>query len=230
MGKLFDLDSPFMNVMNKLSDLIIINVIYIICCIPVFTIGAATTALYYTTLKIVEDRGSSVVKSFFHSFVQNFKQGTIIWLILVLLGAVLGIDFYIMGQTGSDSYATIKALLLVPVIAILFTTAYVFPLLSRFDNTVKRTITNAFLLSICNLPKTVAAVVLNILPIGILYVSLRLLPVTFLIGFSGVAYLNCLMFLKVFERIMPKEENENSEEVAEQVIEQSAVEEPVEQK
>ena len=68
MGKLFDLDSPFMNVMNKLSDLIIINVIYIICCIPVFTIGAATTALYYTTLKIVEDRGSSVVKSFFHSF------------------------------------------------------------------------------------------------------------------------------------------------------------------
>lgn len=217
MGKLFDLDSPFMNVMNKLSDLIIINVIYIICCIPVFTIGAATTALYYTTLKIVEDRGSSAVKGFFHSFAQNFKQGTIIWLIFVLLGAVLGIDFYIMGLTDSDSYSAIKALLLVPVIAILFTTAYVFPLLSRFDNTVKRTITNAFLLSICNLPKTVAAVVLNILPIGIIYVSLRLLPVTFLIGFSGVAYLNCLMFLKVFERIMPEqEENEERDEITEQ--------------
>ena len=55
MSKLFDLDSPFMNVINKLSDIIIINLVYIFCCLPVFTIGAATTALYYTVYKIIED-------------------------------------------------------------------------------------------------------------------------------------------------------------------------------
>lgn len=208
MSKLLDLDSPFMSAMYKVSDLIIVNVLYIICCIPVVTIGAATSALYYTTLKVAEDRGSSVVKSYFHSFRDNFKQGTIIWLFVLLAGIILGLDFYILYLFEGGGSKAVRVLLMVPVIALIFTVCYVFPLLARFENTVKKTIVNAFLLSIGNLPKTIAAVALNVLPIGILYLSLRFVPFTFLIGFSGAAFLNSLMFLKIFERIMPKEEGQ----------------------
>lgn len=210
MSKLLDLDSPFMSALYKASDLIIVNVLYIICCIPVVTIGAATAALYYTTLKIAEDRGSSVVKSYFHSFRDNFRQGTIIWFLTLFAGIILGLDFYILYLFEAGGSKAVRVLLMVPVIALAFTVCYAFPLLARFENTVKGTIVNAFLLSICNLPKTIAAVVLNIIPIGILYFSLRFVPFTFLIGFSGTAFLNSLLFLKVFERIMPKEEPEEA--------------------
>ena len=213
MSKGMDMNSPVMGTMFKLSDLVIVNVIYIMCCIPIFTIGAATTALYYTTLKLVEDRGSSAVKAFFHSFKQNFRQATTIWVLCLLLGAILGADFYILNMVGSDSYPVVRVLLIVPAIVMLFTMTYVFPVLSRFDNTIKRTIINAFLLSVINFPKTILMILLNVIPFAICVFSLRLLPVTALVGFTGIAYINCMMFLKIFEKIMTKDETEEEEGV-----------------
>jgi uncharacterized membrane protein YesL len=173
-------------------------------------VGVATTALYYTTLKLAEDRGSSVIKSFFHAFKDNFKQGTLIWLIVAVLISVMGADFYIMNQMDAGVYQGMKALLIVPAVVIAFTTAYVFPLLARFDNTIKNTLRNAFLLSVSNLPKTIAVLIIDILPIGVLLFSFKAIPVIFFIGFAGAAYLNSMIFLKIFDKItLPQEEGES---------------------
>ena len=89
MGRIFSLDSPLFSFLNKVADLILLNILTMICCLPIITIGASMTALHYVVLKMVRDEESYIVRSYFKSFRQNFKQATIIWLILLLVGAVL---------------------------------------------------------------------------------------------------------------------------------------------
>ena len=90
-------DGRIMSFLAKLGDMFILNIMYLVCCIPVVTIGAATTALYYNTLKMAENREAYVWKDFLKSFRQNFRQATIIWMIILVIGAVLVGDFLVMG-------------------------------------------------------------------------------------------------------------------------------------
>ena len=95
MGKLFDLESPLFSGLNKMADLIYLNLLTFVCCIPIITIGASMTALNYVVLKMVRNEDSHLTRQFFKSFKQNFKQATIIWLIILLAIIVLAGDFYI---------------------------------------------------------------------------------------------------------------------------------------
>ena len=72
--KIFDLDSPLMNVLNKMADLMWLNILTLICCIPVITAGAALTSMHYVALKIVRNEESYITRSFFKSFKTNFRQ------------------------------------------------------------------------------------------------------------------------------------------------------------
>ena len=93
---LFNYDNPVWRFIGKLGDLVLLNLLWVICCIPVFTAGAATTAVYYVTLKLVRDDDGSTIKSFFHSFTQNFKQATAIWLMILVAGGLLGFDLWFL--------------------------------------------------------------------------------------------------------------------------------------
>ena len=95
MGRLFDLESPLFVFLGKLADLLILNILTLICCIPVFTIGASLTAMNYVALKMVRNEETYIVKSFFKSFRQNFRQATLIWLIYLLVFVILIGDFFI---------------------------------------------------------------------------------------------------------------------------------------
>ena len=72
--KIFDLDSPLMNVLNKMADLMWLNILTLICCIPIITAGAAFTSMHYVALKIVRNEESYITRSFFKSFKTNFVQ------------------------------------------------------------------------------------------------------------------------------------------------------------
>ena len=89
MGRFFNIDSPIMVGLNKLADLIWLNILTFICCIPIITVGASITALNYVALKMVRNEEGYVTRSFFKSFKQNFKQATIIWLIMLLVAAII---------------------------------------------------------------------------------------------------------------------------------------------
>ena len=89
MSRMFSYDGPLMTFIGKIADLLILNVIWLLCCIPIITIGPATTAMYYVTLKLARNEEPSIVKSFFHSFKMNLKQGIFMFLAFVLIGAVL---------------------------------------------------------------------------------------------------------------------------------------------
>ena len=155
MGKFFNLDSPVMNALNKMADLIWLNILTLICCIPVITIGASLTALNYVTLKLVRDEEGYVTKAFFKSFKQNFKQATIIWLILLLVIALLLGDFLILNYSSVQFPSWIRVALIAILALVLFATIHVFPILARFENTVANTFKNSLYMGILSLPKTI---------------------------------------------------------------------------
>ena len=90
--RFFSYDSTFGQLFIKISYGCCLNILWLICCLPIFTIGASTTALYYTSFKIAKDEGSFITTMFFRSFRQNFRQATVIWLIMLVTGLILGAD------------------------------------------------------------------------------------------------------------------------------------------
>ncbi len=140
--KFLSYDSPFGQLLMKLCYSCYLNLIWFICCIPVVTIGASTTALYYTSLKIVRDEDRSVARTFFRSFRENFRQATVLWLILLAIGLVLAADGYIVYHLRASSTGTIAvvwtlvlALLIAAAVVYTVVLLYVFPLVASVSNT-----------------------------------------------------------------------------------------------
>ena len=214
--KLFNLDSPVMVFLTKVANLMILNLLTIICCIPIITVGPAVTALYYVTIKMARGDEPYIVKSYFKSFKDNFKQATILWSVMLALIIVLILDWEVVVLMMSGTGAKImKVVLGVVTIFFVMTALYIFPVLSRFENTIKQTVKNAFLISIMSLPKTVVIILIHLLPLGLLLLTIQALPFLFLLGMPAVAYLSSMMFVRVFKKFEPEEEDlGNGDELA----------------
>ena len=143
MDRLFNMDNKFFTVMGHVADLMILNIVFLICCLPVVTIGASLTALHYVTLKMARNEESYIVRSFFKSFKQNFRQATIINLIMLAVGAVLYVDLNIVtNMTGSMS-KVLYILLIAFAFLYLIVFLYIYPVLAKFYNSIKNTFRNA---------------------------------------------------------------------------------------
>lgn len=206
MGHLFNMDNPVWVAMGKLADLIILNCLVVICSLPVFTIGASWTALYFVTVRMVKKEESYITKDFFHSFKENFKQATIIWMMILLVLAVFALDYRIYKlMPGVIPKPVIVAVLVVAVI-LMVTTIYVFPVLSRFQNTIKNTIKNAFLMSVVHVPYTIVFLLLLLLPIVACLVFWQFVPFVAMVGISVPAYWASLLWVRIFKKFEPKDE------------------------
>ncbi len=219
MSSIFNVDGPLFSGLGKIADLFFLNILFLICCIPLFTIGTSISALYYVTLKMVKNEEGHISQSFFKAFKMNFKQGTAIWLIAVAVGGILLADYAIMSGYVMDLGAlpdlvrkVLLVLLLVVGICYLFTVRYVFPLLARFENSVKNTIINAFLISVRHLPYTVLLLLIVAAGIALLYFFPRLLILLFILFFSSIAYFSSYLFVKIFAYYMPEEEEDKEAE------------------
>lgn len=211
MRNFFNLDNPFMIFLSRLTDVIILNVMCLICCIPVVTIGASLTALHYVTVKMVKDEESYVLKDFFRSFKQNFKQATIIWLLVLLVTVIFTVDRRIIVNMGEGIPKIVEILIYTIFLFVAMTTMYVFPVLSRFENTIVGTIKNAFLLSVLNFPKTILMAVIYILPTVVSLIHIAAFPVFLMLGLSGGAFLNSYLWKGIFKKFEPEEVPEGEE-------------------
>ncbi len=213
----FNYDNPVWRFIGKFFDIMILNVLWFVCSIPIVTIGASTTAVYYVTLKLVRDEEGATIKSFFKSFRENFKQSTIIWLLMLAAGAVIGFDmyFFLMMQTEASTFRTVMISIFGGFgILYLFIGLFVFPLQSRFYNPVKRTLFNAFFMSVRHFLQTIGMLAINIgIPFLALFVAPILQPVLFLFGFPLLAFINSYIFAVIFEKYMPEKEEEPDREL-----------------
>lgn len=212
MDRLFDIEGPLFTTLTRIADLFILNFLFILCCLPVFTIGAATSALYYVTMKMAADEDCYTVKGYFKAFKENFKKSTIIWIIDAFVGASLFLDYKIIrGDFGAifnpqSRFTNVMFILfLLTSIIWIYVSLYVYPIQAKFENTVKNTIVNALYMSILNLPKTLLMLVITAFPWVIMYYVDRAI-VFYIIVFSVVAYMNSFIFVRIFRAYEKKEE------------------------
>ncbi len=219
LSNIFNYDNPVWRFMGKFCDILLLNILWTLCSIPIVTIGASTTAVYYVTLKLVRDEEGPTVRSFFRSFKENFKQATVIWLILLVAGLLIGFDlyFFLMLRTGASAFRTVMVAIFGAFALIyLFIALFIFPLQARFYSSVKRTFLNAFFVSVRHCFHSLGLIGIDIaLPLVALFFLPILQPILFLFGFPLVAFINSFAIVGVFDKYMPKEEEPEETELPE---------------
>lgn len=205
---IFNYDGPLMQFLSRLADFIILNILFITCCLPIFTIGASCSALYTVTLKMAKNEESYVTKTFFKAFKDNFKISTLCWLILAAIGVILWIDYRIAPQLFKGASFILQTIFGAFGIILGVVILYVFPYIARFENTLKNTLKNSILIGISNLPYTLLMLAVTIgIPVISSFIGIKITGIFWiLIGSAAIAYINSIFFRKVFYKYEPHEE------------------------
>lgn len=210
MDQIFNLDNKFFRGVSKIIDCVWLSILWFICCIPVFTIGAATTALYYTVNKTIRNDRGYPSAEFFSAFKSNFKQSTVIWLILMAVYVLLGFDGYVMYQYAEAGAEIGKIYIIFFVFAAIVTMwgFYIFPYIARFENTTKNVLKNTVYIAISNVHWTVVLTVLFIA----MWVGIYLLPPLAIIMPVLYNLFKNIAIEHVFKKYMTPEDLELEEE------------------
>lgn len=209
---IFSYDSKFSQLFLKLSYACWLNMMWMICSLPIITIGASTTALYSVTLKIADEKESNITKQFITAFRSNFKQSTRMWLLLLLAGILIGGDFYVvlhMRSMSSGSLAIMWTLNLALLIAIsiiyVVVLIYIFPLIARFENTDQAMLKNSLLIGIHYLFCTIVVAAIHFV---MFYAVVAVFTPLILLGEGLCALLSSYMLINVFRVISYRPEED----------------------
>lgn len=214
MGNIFSPDSKLMQILSRVADVLILNVLFFVSCLPVVTIGAAATAMYSVCFRWNTDTEGGLLKDYWRGFRSNFKQATIIWLLILAAVVICCVDLFAAEKYGGI-FAKFTIVFQIVLVVTGIVAGYVFPTLSRYHNTVKQTLKNALLLSLSYLWRTIAITVLNFLPLLALLLDtslfIKLCPLMATVYFSGTAYI----IRQVLTPIYSEQESKTSTEYAE---------------
>ncbi len=195
---MFKLDSPLMNFLNKVADIMILNIIVIIFSLPLFTMGAAFTAAYYIGYKMVKNEESYIIRGFWHSFKDNFRQSTILWIIMLAVAGIIAMDYRIVFFSGMEFSRNMRIVMIVATIVLAMGAVYIFPMQARYTNTIKNTLKNSFLMALAHLPTSFVMVVVFALPVALAYFIPQILPATVLLALGCVLYFQSFLLMKIF--------------------------------
>ena len=204
MKNLFNLDNPFVQFLSRVGDLIIVNTLFLLCCLPVVTIGASVAALHKVSQAIILDEDNGTVKTFFRGFRDNFRQATALWLMMLLFAAAMVCNwFLILGFAGGS--ALLKGIVLAFSAVVLILAVWMFPLMTRYSNSLRQHANNALILAVVKLPRTLGLVVLVALPGIVAAVSFQTFLTTLVfwitVGFGFVGYASAALVRPVFKEL-----------------------------
>ena len=210
MGKLFDPNHPIMRCLTDIANIILLSCAWLICSIPVLTIGPATAALYYVAQKLVAGENPKIFRSFFHSFRDNLKQGMILTLIFGISAALLGYD-YLFSYMVNESLGKILRIVFVVAAAVwLMLACYTFPLQAQFQNRIKITLQNALFLALSHLGQTVMVMLIHLVPVAVCLalpeLFARLLPLWIFAAPGLIAFLCTLRLRKLWASLRQQAE------------------------
>ena len=198
MNSFFDLDNPAWRFVGKFFDACFLSVVCLIFCLPIFTIGAANTALYYVFLKLAKDEEGYLIRDFIKSFRQNFKQATIVGILLTIIGIILIVDIFwfktkanVLGNQ-QDYFMYYIFWIIFLVYSVIY--LYIFPLIAKFENNTKNMFKFAFIMSIKHLGWTTLMIVLAVV---IILSASKVPPI--LVFIPGIlAFFNSHIFNHIF--------------------------------
>lgn len=213
-------DNIIVRALSKICDMVCLNILWLICSIPIITIGASTAALYTVMLKMVKNEEGYIFRGFFKAFKSNFKQSTIMWIVILLLGIVCWIDYRVAGVMPGMGGRIMRIIFLLLGFILLSVTIYIFPLTARYENTIRNTVRNALILTVGKLPYTLLMVVVTVGSVIIsLWNSMTLMfaiPLWFIIGVSLIAWINSYILRRVFMIFDSVENGTNDENTQEE--------------
>ena len=215
MKKLFGLDSPIVQFMEHVADFFILNLLTLLCCIPLITVGAALTAHSKVMQNIVMDEEQPVMKAYFQAFIGNFKQATVFWLAALVMIVLCAVDVLLIRVYFHEGWVEIVDWVLVILgIMALGVLCYAFPMIARYENSLKEHLRNSVVLAIGALPRTLLLVLLAAFPVILAVMSLELffntLFIWFTCGISIVLFLQALILRPVFRRLEPEDDEQES--------------------
>lgn len=205
MNKIFGENGSIYRGINKLVDLIMLNVLFILSCVPIITVGVAYVSMYQITLKMIKNEESYIVRSYVKGIKENLKKATICWGVIVVILMVLGVDFFITFSLDNPIRKILLVLLLSVLLITIMVSSYVFPLMAMFENSLKNTVKNAVIISMSKIVYTVVIVSVNILPVGLIFcmenIEIDIVKFYLLVGFSLSAYINSFFLQSVFKKV-----------------------------
>ncbi|MDO4623400.1 MAG: DUF624 domain-containing protein [Eubacteriales bacterium] len=202
---IFSMDNPFFRFVGRCVDLVWINILTLVCAIPVFTAGAALTAMYRVLLNITLKQESGITKEFFRAFKENFKSATRVFLPVLLAFLILFSNAYMIRQGVLDGWGDLYIVVCVSIGIIAGLLAiflqYYTSLLARYDASVKQTIQNAIRLMFACFPQSLCMVIILISPIALMLLSNYFMGFWFLYGISFPAYFIAMILGKIYTRV-----------------------------
>lgn len=216
---IFSYESKFSQIMMRIAYGTYLNLLWVVCSLPIFTIGASTTALYYVACKIAKNEEGDLTQQFFRAFRSNFKQATLIWIPLLLLGIVLGVDIYVLLRlraTSTGAVAIMWTIMLAVVICACIAYAielmYVFPLLAKVENTSLNMVKNALLIGIHYLNCTLVVFAIHF---AMFVVAVRFFTPILIMGEGLCAVASAYFFNPVIDALSTKPGQEGRTHVEE---------------
>lgn len=211
MRGLLSPDNPVMRFITRIVYSVYLNILWFVCCIPIVTAGASTTALFYVTLKMVKNEEGNITSQFFRAFRENFKFSTKVWLIMLALGIVLGVDGFVLYHMRFENWfwAILTAVFLVVIVAYLIIAMYIFPLMARFSNTVRMMFINAIMIGMRFLLCTALMAVIYFV---MAFIVINIFTPAIVFGEGLCAFLCSYLLSNILAMCEPKEADEGTEE------------------
>ncbi len=211
MERIFSPDNPVMVLITKITLCVYLNILWVICCLPIVTAGASTTALFYVTLKMVRNEEGGVTRQFFRAFRNNFRQSTAAWLILLAVGLLMGADGYVLWHLRGENafWAILTAVFLVAVAAFAIVLMYIFPLMARFENNLRAMFLNSVMIGMRFL---LCTVLMAAIYIAMAAIVIFVFTPAIAFGEGLCAYLCSYLLSRIFSLCEPKEAEEAVEE------------------
>lgn len=197
---MFDYEGRLFRALSFFADMILLQILWVVFSLPIVTIGASTTAAYYAAMKKLEFEEGHLWSNFLRGFRGNFAQATKLWLLVLAAGGVLAGDLMFSRSVGGAAGMGMMAFFTAFALLFFFTLIYLFPVQARFENTMMRTLKNAFLMSIANIPYTILALALGafLSLVGFFIPHILILEILCSIGlYFGIT---SVFFLKIFKK------------------------------
>lgn len=204
------MNGKFYALVEDIADIFYLNILWLICSLPIITAGASTTALLYVSMRRELGEDSYILKDFFHSFKENFLESSLVWVVLLLSGSGLGFAAVRCFCSGTAAAMVFSVIIFVILIFYILVLLYVFALIARFKNTLAKTVLNAFIISLKYWKYTVFMLGLIIAVLFLVYMVPYLGIAVLLFGASGYAKFSSHRYLEIFEKI--KEAADGKEE------------------
>ena len=195
-------DSPVMDFLRTVTNLVIVNILYIICSIPIITFGAAYSAKYYVAMKVIRGEGTGVVIPFFKAFKRNFKQATAVWIVMLVAIFLIIFDWRWITYNGwSNTEFVYKFFVIFFSFAVLLMTMAIFPTIARYDMKTSELFKAALIFIII---KFIPLVLIVLLIVGSFIACLwyaQWFPLVYVFTSTTITYFLSIVFIKQFDKL-----------------------------